>query len=83
MATRPLMPRLIIPRPLLLAGQALVIPQMDPLADLAEVAAGVFTVAVEVVLADAVEVLGWQGREVALAHDLLADVVDAVAWSMR
>lgn len=61
-------------------GKTLVIPHVHKLANLTEVAAGMRAIAVEVVLVDVLEALGREGSQVRLTHDLLADVVDAVAW---
>lgn len=73
------MTRFIMPRPHLIPPQTPIIPRVRPVPQFPEVATGMFTVAVEVILVDAGEVLRWERGQVALAHDLLADVVDAVA----
>jgi hypothetical protein len=61
-------------------GKTLVVPHVHKLANLTEVAAGMRAIAVEVVLVDVLEALGREGSQVRLTHDLLADVVNAVAW---
>lgn len=69
---------LVMTSPLLVAGQTLVISQMYPLSNLAKVAARVGAVAVEVILVPAGEVLGGKRCQISLAHDLLADVINAM-----
>ena len=72
------MPFLIMSRPLLLTGETGVVTLVRPLADGGEITAYMFPVAVEIVLAYGREVLRWE-CQIPLTHDLLADVVDAVA----
>lgn len=73
------MPGLVMPRPHLFPRQTLIIAHMCPLPDLPKIATRMLPIAVQVVFVHAFEVLGGQRGEVALAHDLLADVIDAVA----
>lgn len=73
------MSRFIVAGPHFIAGETLIVPQVGPLPDPAEVATRMLAVAVEIVHALALKILRRERGKVTLAHDLLADVVDAVA----
>lgn len=72
------MPWLIVACPHLVPRQTLIVPQMGPFADLAEIATRVLAVTVEVIRILALKVPGWKRCQVALTHDLLANVINTV-----
>ncbi len=77
------MARLVVARPNLIARQALIVSHMCPLPNLAEVSTCVFAVAVKIIHALALKVLRRERRQITLAHDLLANMIDTMSCRRR
>ena len=69
----------IMTSPDLITPQTLIVSHMCPFPDCPEVATRMFAIAVKVVRVATLKVLGRERCKIALTHDLLTDVIDAVA----